>query len=239
MLEKMFARKLVDKPRLLALRRDRAIAEGAVGEYRAAIARARQGILAARLQTAELEAQAMKEIDEALRVFRARAYELSQQLAAAQDVLRRTSIRSPIDGTVIGLQVYTVGGVIAAGEPLLEIVPAHEQLVVQASIDPRDIDQVRVGLPASVELTAFNHRVRAPVEGQVTTVSANSLTDPATSLRYYRARISVVPGSLQAHSIALQPGMAADVLIRTGSRPPLEYLLTPITRTLDHALRED
>lgn len=182
---------------------------------------------------------ALKETDEELRLLQARAYELGQQLATAEDVLRRTRIRSPIDGTVVGLQVHTISGVVAAGEPLLDVVPSDEELVVQASVDPRDIEQVHAGLPAHVELTAFNRRVRTPIEAVVRTVSADALNDPLTGASYYLARVELQPDSLQAQPVALQPGMTADVMIRTGARTPLEYLLEPITRSLGRALREE
>ncbi len=239
MLKQMYAKKLVDKPRLLALSRERAEIEGQVSGQRAAISRANQGILESRLRIAELEATAMKEIDEELRLLQARTYDLGQQLAAAEDVLHRTRIRSPIDGTVVGLQVHTIGGVVAAGEPLLDVVPSDEELVVQASVDPRDIEQVHAGLPAHVELVAFNRRVRTPIEGMVRIVSADSLTDPLTGAAYYSARVELKPESLQAQEIVLQPGMTAEVMIRTGARTPLEYLLEPITRSLGRALREE
>ncbi len=239
MLEKMYAKKLIDKPRLLALRRDRAEIEGSISEQRAAISRANQGILESRLRIAELEAIALKETEEELRLLQAEAYELGQQLATAEDILLRTRIRSPIDGTVVGLQVHTIGGVVAAGEPLLDVVPSGEELVVQASVDPRDIEQVHAGLPAHVELTAFNRRVRTPIEGVVRTVSADALNDPLTGASFYLARVELQPDSLQAQPVALQPGMAADVMIRTGARTPLEYLLEPITRSLGRALREE
>ena len=238
MLEKMYAKKLVDKPRLLALRRDRAEIEGGISEQQAAISRANQGILESRLRIAELEATAMKEVDEQMRLLQARGYELGQQLAAAEDILRRTRIRSPIDGTVVGLQVHTIGGVVTAGEPLLNVVPSDEELVVEASVDPRDIEQVHAGLPANIALTAFNRRVRAPVEGMVRTVSADSLIDPMTGAAYYLVRVELRPESLQAQQVVLKPGMTADVMIRTGARTPLEYLVEPITRNLSRALRE-
>ena len=239
MLEKMFAKKLVDKPRLLALRRDQAAIEGGISEQQAAISRANQGVLESRLRIAELQATAMKESDEQLRLLQARAYELGQQLTTAEDILQRTRVRSPIDGTVVGMQVHTIGGVVAAGEPLLDVVPSNEELVVQASVDPRDIEQVHAGLPAHVELTAFNRRVRTPIEGVVRTVSADSLVDPLTGVAYYMARIELQPESLLAQQAVLQPGMTADVMIRTGARTPLEYLLEPITRSLGRALREE
>lgn len=234
----LLAKKLIPKPRLLALKRRKAEIEGAISEYHASIARANEGIHESRLRMVELQALAVTEVVEQLRAVTARTYDLGQQLAAAEDVLSRTVIRSPIDGIVVGLEVYTLGGVVAAGQRLLDIVPSHEKLVVQASINPRDIDQVRVGLPAHVKLTALNRRSQTPIEGEVNTVSADRLTDPQTGSAYYLARIELRANSLGLMDVALQPGMSADVMIRTGARTPVEYLMAPISRYLGKALRE-
>ncbi len=237
-LTQLFKKKLINKPRLLALKRRKAEIEGAASEYKASIARANEGILESRLRMTEFQATAVTEVVEQLRAMNARAYDLGQQLAAAQDVLSRTVIRSPIDGTVVGLDVHTRGGVIAAGQRILDIVPSYEKLVVQASIDPRDIDQVRVGLPAHVKLTALNRRNQTPIEGEVNTVSADRLTDPQTGAAYYLARVELNADSAGLVDVTPQPGMSADVMIRTGARTPVEYLFAPITRYLDKALRE-
>ncbi len=239
MLRLMDARKLVGKPQLLALQRKKAEIEGLISEQRAAVARANRGILESQLRIAELAAMRTKEIDEELRLVQARVYELRQQLTAAEDVLRRTRILSPIDGTVIGLQLHTIGGVVVAGEPLLDVVPSDEELVVQATVDPRDIEQVRTGLAAHVELLAYNRRVRQPIDGVVSSLSADALSDPLTGAPYYRARVRLVAESLQAQPVALQPGMTAEVMIRTGARTPLEYLMEPVSRNFRRAMREE
>ncbi len=234
----LYERKLIQKPQLLRLQRRQAEIEGAISGYRAAVARARQGIQEANLRKAELRATAATEVVEELRAVRARGYELAQRLAAARDVLRRTEIRSPIDGTVVGLKIHTVGGVVSAGQPLLDIVPSNDELVVQTSIDPLDIDQVRAGLPATVQLTALNRRQRRAIDGEVSMVSADRLTDPTTGFAYYLARVELDPESPGFDAAVLQPGMSADVMIRTGIRTPWEYIVAPITRVLGRGLRE-
>lgn len=238
LLERANKLKLVDKPRLLELKRKKAEIEANISEMQISKARAEQGILESRLNMTEMQVTIMKEVEEELRTVNARAYELRQQLIAAEDVLRRMAIKSAIDGTVVGLKVHTVGGVISAGEALLDIVPSHDELIVEASIDLQDIDQVQPGMPAHVELTSFNHRSQKPIDGEVKMVSADRLIDPITGLAYYRARIALSKQSLKAQNTLLQPGMGAEVLIRTGARTPVEYLLMPITRSLGRALRE-
>ncbi len=229
---------LIEAPRVLALRRSQAELEGAISQQRSAIGVVQQRVEEARLRMAELEATMANEVEEQLREARTRAYDLGQRLAAAQDVLDRTTIRSPIAGTVVGLNVYTVGGVIAAGEPLLDVVPANDKLVVQATIDPLDIDQVAVGLPATVWLTALNHRTQAGIDGLVQTVSADRLTDPRTGLAYYLARVEMDAEAVERARVPLQAGMSADVMIKTGARTTWDYLSAPIVRSLSFALRE-
>ena len=230
---------LTNKPRVLALQRQKAELEGNVSNYVASIGAAQQGIEGAHLRAAELQATSVFEVADQLRDVRSRIYELEQKLAAAEDVVRRTEIRSPINGVVVGLKIHTIGGVISAGEPLLDIVPTNEELIVQASIDQLDIDQVEVGLPVTVWIWALNRRNRAALEGTLKTISADRLIDPNTEAAYYLARVELHTDAPEFKSVALHAGMSADVLIRTGARTPWEYLMAPISRTLAFALREE
>lgn len=229
---------LIEAPRVLALRRSQAELEGTASQHRASVGVAQQRVEEARLRMAELEATMANEVEEQLRETGARAYELGQRLAAAQDILDRTTIRSPLAGTVVGLNVHTVGGVIAAGQPLLDVVPLNDKLVVQATIDPLDIDQVAVGLPATVWLSALNRRTQEGIEGTVRTVSADRITDPRTGLAYYVARVEMEGEAVERSAVPLQAGMSADVMIKTGERTTWDYLSEPIVRSLSFALRE-
>jgi HlyD family type I secretion membrane fusion protein len=217
--------------------RQKAEIEGAIASYSASIGVARQRTEDARLKSAELKANDSTEIVKSLDGVRTRAYELAQKLAAAEDIMHRTQIRSPTDGIVVTMKVNTISGVIAAGQPLIDIVPKNDKLVVQASIDALDIDQVQVGLPATVWLWATNRRNRAAIEGKLKIVSADRIVDPKTGSAFYAARIELedVPTDGQ---IALQPGMGADVMIRTGARTPWDYIKAPIADFINWSLRE-
>lgn len=230
---------LIEAPRVLALRRSQAELEGAISQHQAAIGTAQQRIEEARLRMAETEATAANDVEEELRAARARGYELEQRLAGARDVVDRTAIRSPIAGTVVGLEVHTVGGVIAAGQPLLDIVPIDDDLIVQATIDPLDIDQVSEGLPATVWLSALNRRTQTGIDATVRTVSADRLSDPRTGSAYYLARVEMDAAAVEDAAVPLQAGMSADVMIKTGARTTWEYLSAPIVRSLSFALREE
>ena len=188
---KLLSKGLTDRPRVLALQRQEAEIEGAIANYLASIGAAQQRIEQARLQSAELQATGATEVVKTLDAVRTRAYELAQKLAAAEDVMQRTQIRSPTDGTIVTMNVHTIGGVISAGQPLMDIVPGGDKLIVQASIDALDIDQVHVGLPVTVWLWAINRRNRAALDGKLQMVSADRVVDPKTSSAYYVARVEI------------------------------------------------
>ena len=162
------------------------------------------------------------------------------QLRAAEDTLARAEIRAPIAGTVVDLKVTTSGGVIKAGDPLLFIVPRDLPLVIDAVIDPNDIDVVRAGLSAHVRLTPYNARFLAPIPAKVAWISRDRLLDPRTNQHYYSARIDLLkkPSEIDK-SIVLQPGMPAEVIIVTGERTMLDYMLAPLVRSFRRSMRED
>lgn len=237
-LSELYEKGLLRKSRMLTLQRRLAELDGELAELRSMIARAHQSILAARLEMSELRATTKTSVVDQLRAEQSAIYELEQQIVSAEDVLRRTRIVSPIDGIVVDLQVHTLDGVVGPGERLLDVVPSSDELVVEASVNPADIEEVRAGMPAHVQLTSLSQRIRLPIEGQVAFVSADRLIDAQSGNAYYQARVQLDPASVEQRGTALQAGMGAEVFIRTGERTPLEYLLAPITRILNRGLRE-
>ena len=237
--EELFAKGLTRKSTVFALRRRTAEIEGARSRNMGAIARAQQQIGETGLRIAELTAARAKEVVEELRQVQSELYDLAERRAAAEDVLKRTEIVASTDGTVVGLKVHTPGGVIPAGGPLMDIVPSNDRLMIEARINPADIDAVRAGLSAEVRLTAFNARKTKPVEGVVTSVSADRITEERSGASYYLARIELTGDLIAALDGApLRPGMPAEVMIHTGSRTALEYLLKPVSASLNRAFRE-
>ena len=232
-------RQLAQRSRLQELQREQARLEGTVASNQAAIGTAQQRIEESTLRMAELRASEANSVVEQLRATRASAYELRQKLAEAQDVLRRTEITAPIPGVVVNVNVSTVGGVIAPGQPLMDIVPSDDKLVIQATIDPLDIDQVSIGLPATVWLSALNRRSQTGIEGKVKTISADRITDPRTGAAYYLSRIELDPEDVERSEIPLQPGMSAEIMIRTGERTTWDYVSAPISRAISRGLREE
>lgn len=230
---------LAKRSRLLALQRRSAEIEGTRSRNIAAVARARQQIAETRLRVSELGTQQLNQVVEELRNVQTELFDLEERIHSAEDVLLRTNIRAPLDGTIVGLQVHTPGGVIGPGEPLMDLVPSGTGLIIEAQVDPNDIDIVHAGLPAQVRLTAFNQRTFVPVEGKVLTVSADRLTDERSGIPYFLARVVLVENLSKDVAVALYPGMQAEVMIVTGERTVLDYLFRPFMTSLGRAFRED
>jgi HlyD family secretion protein len=239
-LDLLYRKGLATKTRLLALQRERSDIEGDRAERRARIARAQQAIGETELQIMAQGTALLEDANEELSRVQAELAEVEQRLAASRDVLARTLIRAPSAGTVVELRFRTPGGVIRPGEPILDIVPDDEDLLVDARLSPLDIDVVAVGLPAQIILPAFKQRHLPRIEGRVRQISADAIVDPHNGERYFEARIEVDPAQLAAlgPAVTLTPGMPAEVYITTAERTMLDYLLQPLRDSLRRAFRE-
>ncbi len=239
--EFLFEKMLIPKPQMLAVRRAQAEIVGDRGEYLAAIARGGQQIGETELEIVTLDAERADEIARDLDKVRGELAKVKEQLGASEDTLKRTLIAAPVSGTVVGLRFKTRGGVIQRGEPILDIVPANEDLLIDARVAPTDIDVVHPGLLAQVHLSAYSHRRSMPnIEGKVRSVSADSLRDEKTGMSYYLARVEVDREQLSGLDMDVQlvPGMPAEVLIVTGERTLFGYLLEPFRDIFRRSLRE-
>lgn len=165
--------------------------------------------------------------------------ESRQRDVQASDFNDRTAIRAPQDGIVNKLAIKTIGGVVPAGETLLEIVPAGDRLVVEANIATTDIDAVTLNQPAFLRFTALSLRTTPEIKGTVTQVDADRSVDPATGVAYYSARVEITEEEFaKLGNIRLTVGMPVEVFIQTGERTILSYILRPISDQLKRALRE-
>ena len=238
--EHLYSKGLERKTRLLALQRAHTDIEGDRAERGARIARAQQAIGEAELQIIAQETALLDAINEELSDTQSELAEVEQRLAASRDVLERTMITAPIDGTVVELRFHTPGGVVGSGEPILDIVPQNEELLVDVRISPMDIDVVEPRLPAQILLPAFKQRHMPRIEGNVRHVSADAIVDPQTKQSFFQARIEVDRTHLAElePTIELAPGMPAEVYIMTGERTLLDYLLRPLYDSLRRAFRE-
>jgi HlyD family secretion protein len=174
-----------------------------------------------------------------LREIQAKTAELNERRIAAEDQLRRTDIRAPIDGVVHQLNVHTVGGVITPAEPVMFVVPAAEQLQIEARVSPTDVDQIFQGQPATVKVMAGNQRTTPELAGKVSRVSADVTKDQQTGITFYTVRITV-PENEKAKlgDLAIMPGMLAESFIRTKDRTPFEYMIRPLQDQIYRAFRE-
>jgi HlyD family secretion protein len=237
--EPLLEKGLITMQRLNSLRRSVAGLEGQVGQATTEIARAENKIGETRLQIAQLEKNFESEVLRELRTTSDTVGQLEQQRIAAEDRLSRVEITSPIDGVVNGLAVHTIGGVIEAGAPILNVVPQNERLIVSVRVQPNMIDQVRVGQSAVIKLKNFDRRTAPDLYGEVTFVSADREIDPRTSEEFYRASAQIGPDSMKKlEGVRLVAGMPADVFIQTTERTVLGYLTSPLTDQLSHTFKE-
>jgi HlyD family secretion protein len=235
---------LVDKglerrPRLLNLQREMADVEGRRGEIAAQISRAEQVINESNATRFKLESDRQNEIAQSLREAQNQIFQLREKLLAAEDQLTRTQVRAPEDGVVTDLRIHTLGGVIMAGAPLLDLVPRQDRLVVSARLRPEDIDVVYPGLHAEVQLIPYNQRRVPRLKGTVMNVSADRLLDKRTDQPYYATKIRVEDPRITAQDIKIIPGMPAEVFITTGRTTVALYALRPLMDTFNRAFHED
>ncbi|MDX1540426.1 MAG: HlyD family type I secretion periplasmic adaptor subunit [Geminicoccaceae bacterium] len=233
-------RELAPKPRLLDLARQLAASEGARAARIAEIARAEQAIGGAELEQIAMREAAVTEASDQLDQVRAELIEVGQELEASGDVVRRTVITAPIAGRVVEPRFTTIGGVVGPGEPILDVVPDDTELLIDARISVGDVDGLRPGLTTRVVLSAYGRREVAPLDGVLRHISADRLTDPATRQPYYLTRIAIPTAELAGlrPKVELIPGMPAEVLITTGERTLLDYLVEPLLGTLRRGMRE-
>lgn len=176
----------------------------------------------------------------------ARIAEIAPQHAALHVQIEGARLRAPVDGVVVGLSVNTIGGVVRAGERLMDIVPAGEALVIEARVDPRDGESLRVGLNTEIRITAFHGRNLPLMRGTVHAVSADTLVDEHSGQAFYRVEVEVAREVVNAalaeredDAAVLRPGLPAQVIIPTRRRTALEYLFEPLGQALRTSFRED
>lgn len=231
---------LVPKPEVLRLQRAQAEIQGRRGEFIAAISRTRQVIGEAEMEMLSLQADRLDKVAEQLDRVRGELAGVTERLQASRDVLTRTAVTAPIGGTIVNLRFKTVEGVVRPGEPIVDIVPDGETLLIDARVAPIDVDAVSVGLAAQVRLTAFSSRGLPQIGGVVRSVSADSLVEPGTNQPYYLARVEVDRAELEHLSslVELVPGMPAEVLIVRKERTMVEYLFEPFRDAFRRSFRE-
>ncbi len=235
-LEKGFA------SRAIVNRLERQVAEvqGRQGEILAEMSRNRQQVGETQLQAANIMQQRASESATMRTDVETKLIDVDSRLKATREALTLTEIRSPVSGYVFGLSQFTVGGVASPGEPLMEVVPSGAPLIIAAQIRPNDIDQVSVGLETEVTLQAFSANKLSNLDATVLSVSPDAVVDKNGN-SYFLAMVKILPSELKklAGVGQLVPGMQATVMIKTGKRTFLSYLIEPIKSSIESSLREE
>jgi HlyD family secretion protein len=235
----LYNKNLVQLPRLNALEREAASLEGQRGQLVAAVAQSEGRIAEINLQIIQIEEETRAEGMRELREIQSRLSEMSERRVAAEDQLKRIDIRSPSSGYVHQLNVHTVGGVIAPGEPLMFIVPIDESLNLEGRIFPQDVDQLTLGQKATVRVHASNQRTTPEIYGTLTRISADVSRDPQTGMAFYTIRVALPPEEVRRlGNVKLLAGMQADVYVQTSNRTPFQYFMKPLTDQFARAFRE-
>ncbi len=233
-------KRLIKLSRYYALQREFSAITGRKGELAAKLASLQQKIGEVELQIVSIKDEHRKTLLDELHDIQTKLNELKQRQKTGNDILSRTEVRSPIAGTVVNLKFHTRGGIIKPGEPIMDIVPKHEILIIGAKLSPLDIDAVHPGLTAKVAFTGLSLRNAPRLIGTVTHVSADALTDPNTQKTYFEIKIKIPEDQLKKlHNITLYPGMPAEAMIITNKSSPWTYFTKPIVKSFDRAFRED
>jgi HlyD family type I secretion membrane fusion protein len=236
-LDYLLKENLVQKSRVLALDREKSRLEGVIGRSITDEAKAGTEIGETKLQIGQVQNKFYEEVASSVLDVRQKINDAREKLRVAQDVVRRIDVTAPVSGTAQDLKVFTVGGVIKPGDVLLQIVPDHDSLIVQAHVSPHDMDRMSAGMRAEVRFTSFKMSILPIISGRVQSVSRDRLVDETTHQPYFLAQVIVddIPPELRDRLVA---GMPADLVFPTGERTVLNYLVRPLQDRMNGAFRE-
>lgn len=230
---------LIPMNRLLTMERERTRLEGVIGRSVAEMAKAENGINEAGLQISQIKQKMQEDIAGQLLESRQKSAELREKLAVAQDVLTRLDIRAPRSGVIQNLKIYTVGQVIRSGEPLMEIVPNDDKLVVHVQFSPNDLEAVHAGMRAEIKFPTFHSRTTPAILGNIESVSRDRLIDETSHQPYFLGIVQVntldLPEMMKQRLVA---GMPAEVVVSTGERTALQYMVSPLFEAMGRSFNE-
>lgn len=205
----------------------------------AAIPRAKSAIAEAQARISEMKKSSIADAQTELTAKTAEINTVKQSLSALTDKKDRTEIRSPVNGTIKDFKINTVGGVVRPGDPIAEIVPIDDNLLVEAKIRPSDIARLRPGLPAMVKITAYDFTIYGGLKGEVSDISADTIKNEKGEF-FYRVKVRTKENSLhrKGETLPIIPGMVATVDIQTGKKTVMEYLMKPFFKTVENSMNE-
>ena len=235
----LYEKNLVPITRLSQLEREATRLGGERGQLIAATAQAKGKIAELQLQIIQVDQDLSSEVAKEMREIDAKIGEFVERRVSAVDLLKRTDLRAPQDGTVFQSTVHTIGGVIPAGEAIMLVVPDSDRLTVEAKVNPQDIDKVQLGQNATLRFSAFNFRTTPEIFGTVSQISADITTDQRTTQSYYTIRIAMPADAVaRLGNVKLVPGMPVEAFVNTGDRTVMSYLMKPLSDQISRAFRE-
>jgi len=237
---KMVAEGYVPRTRQLEMERQAAESSTFIAELIGNMGRARRSVAELRQRAIARQQEYHKEVETQQAEVSREVLGDFEKFLALRDELGRTEIRSPASGQVVALVAQTVGGVIAPGQKLMDVVPANEPLLLETRVPPHLIDRVHAGMPVDVRFSTFAHSPQLVVQGKLVSVSGDLLTDAQTNTSYFLARVAVTQEGLRKlGKRSLQPGMPVEVVFKTGERSLLVYLLHPLTKRIAASMKEE
>ena len=235
----LWAKNLVQLTRLISLEREAARIKGERAQSIAAAAQSRGKISETELQIIQIDQDLSSDVARELREVDSKIGEFTERKVTAEDQLKRIDLRAPQDGVVHQLAVHTVGGVVAAGDPVMLIVPEADALSIEARIFPQDIDQLHLGQAAGLRFSAFNQRTTPEINGTITHISADVSREEKTGQSYYTVRIGTSPEEIaRLGNVKLVPGMPVEAFMRTYDRTVISYFTKPLHDQILRAFRE-
>ncbi len=227
-----------------ALQRSEADLDGRIDQYRSGIAQAQQRMGEVRLQSLQVDTDEKQEVAKALHDVDFQLGDLVPKLAAAREQFGLTQIRAPQAGRVVGLSVFRVGGVVAPGQRIMDIVPDEKTLVVAAQVAPKDIEGLHVGMDTEVQLGTIRNRVMPILKGRLAELSADTLANEKTGAQYFAAEVTIPQDQLDlarkasGANVDIRAGLPAQVLIPKARRTALDFLLEPLNNMIWRSFRE-
>ena len=238
-LRELAGKNLVPVTRVYAMERERTRLEGSVGRAVADMAKAESSIDEMNIQIQELTQKFQEEVASSLLDARQKIADLRERLSVSQDVVNRLAITAPRAGMVQNLKVFTIGQVLRGGEPLLDIVPDNDALVVHAEFSTTDIDNVFAGMTSEVRFPAFHSRTIPVMLGKIESISHDRLLDESTHQYYYLGLVSLNRADIpDEYRSRVRAGMPAEIIVSSGERTVLNYLVGPLSSSLRKTFRE-
>ena len=235
----LYKQQLVAMSRITTLEREQLRLQGMIDGAKIQAVKLAERLSELRLKKLQVQQDYQKEASTALIDVRKTLSDVRQQIVMADDSQKRTEIRAPIAGTVQQMKFFTIGGVVRPGDPILDIVPANDELVVRAQIPPDDVDRVSPNMIAELKFPAFHYWGDKAIRGTVRSISRDRIVENEGKTVYFAAEIVVDRSTLPAYINAkLLAGMASNVIISTGPRTVADYLLRPLAERFDKSMRE-